>query len=917
MTDSRLTTAQVDARLCEIFNIDNEIQFNDRICELFMELCEKYDIDGYNGNELEKFVRLFRCMFHYTQVWLYDIDSINEKILAGTFDMDKCLERYKWPTSHAECILVKYLLRGWIENGKTLNKKKVERQVYKWKHHSWAFGKFLQIKIDHHFFDKNVIWYRFDRLQKYYQNDNVRKAFVDLLSEFQKQDLPVYPSGFICAPTGAGKTTFVLHLCCQASPAIYAMVHLDMKDIIATEQSNKDPFHDISHYLNIAASSDLKRYRSIRTFYVGKDEDYPDGLTSYCLYESRDDEYLTFEFVGLIVAIYEELVKQRKEYPTAPWAFLQCCIGKLNYKRLNIIQGLARLEAVKKAFPDMPLTLFMDKCSMNASVYEDGMTEKERDILLHQRLILMRNLARCLKIVIVFVGTDANLFDTLAQKCGSTPIISNGKSDYKIDITAAFYFSDLPAFDELAAQKLIRNFEYSVKKYPRLRLIGEFVRKYASNDIPFLAEKWFSSLPDFHMRDWEANHYKEENLERKFDDYEADPLKTMSKMMSYCQEKIVERFKSSNGLKDTNFQQFNRAQLDYLSGYYEHLICRNDGNIIASSKKNSPTHITNHFARLFVIPAAENKPFGAIKYFSCHNYLHSFTVSSVFTPFDRSPLTGLTLFGISSDHKAFIDEKGKKITVFDAIKEGIKQSNLEELSDCAFMIASRENGPSGCSIYEFLSRFIREIRPSKERHFVVLDCAIALPVKFKIPMLSPMQLSGWPKDLVNLFSQLMPIDTQPFLGYYFHQTAYQSAEPIVLETTTEVHRCITIKKPSGEPVFAFRLFQSIDRVEPNDVMELIEQLINNVDYKDCNLFMLMARKFGNIAGGRAKMMPKLKELKCSLWFLEPKNKSKFTLTPFDVSKVRSGRVYRKTIILLSLEAIWGKSELQVYLSKFS
>lgn len=905
MTDAPLTTAQVDARLCQIFQIEDDLKFKAGLCELFIALCEKYDIGKYDGNEKDKWEHLIK--FVKSTVESDEFKSMSSLIKTyiniGQLDFAAFLKLFQHPCYHAQLVFIKHLIRASTDAYRTLHADKYFKRVLDLQERVVTRELNTQIIFDHHEYEKEEQRRRLSKIQKYYANDPVKKAFDDILVSIKQDNQLAYPSIIICSPTGSGKTTFALHYCCQQSPAIYSLAHLKMKDMVSTKQSDKDPFHDLSFHLNAAARRDAKKlYRR------HEDEDYTFSLSCHSLNWDKDDKKHKYEFVGLIVAIYEELVELRRVDPTAPWTLLQCSIGRLLYKPLTISEGLARLESVKATFPETPLLLFMDNCCSDASLFEEGSKETEREVRLHERVILAHNLARCLQIVVVLLGKDANMLHSICKHYGDSPKATRGFDSKSNGKVSSYLFSDLPAFDHTIIEHQNRIFNNWFDMHPRLMLIADFVLKSATRDNPFLANAWLDGFWHMTKRSQDED-YRMETMDEKLDRYEADPLLFLNMIVMYSQEMVLDRFKSTRGLKDNDYQKFIFGQICYL--------CMNSTNDLPAGQ------ISNHFGQLFITPDTSDGPFCSLKYnFSKIELMFSkgsekcLTVNSEFAPFDRSILTVLTLFGISSEHNVFCDEKGEKITAFDALASKNKTYSLYTLLKCAIYIASRANGPAGCSVFEFLARFIQEINETekvrseykpKPKRVVIVDCALGFPCKIKIPMFAPLKYNAWPEELVHFFSQLLlPEGKKPCLGVFQKGSAYLSPDI----TGTE-------ESANQSKIFVFERFDKSDRVGSDEVLEKIKKLTSEEKNKDCKLFLLIAQKYGDIAKAKKEMMPELDKLECSLWFLEPRNRTRFTVTPYDMSEVRAGKVYQKTVILLSLEACWAAHYMPFMLSQFS
>lgn len=161
--------------------------------------------------------------------------------------------------------------------------------------------------------------------------------------------------------------------------------------------------------------------------------------------------------------------------------------------------------------------------------------------------------------------------------------------------------------------------------------------------------------------------------------------------------------------------------------------------------------------------------------------------SSILSPFQDAPLTGLVLFGLDSAMRdkafepPFILETYHPISSIDnvtSVEAAIEQQKfqkyetieelLSRIYNAAVIVASRINGPYGCRFTVFLSCLVRELRSARAspEYGLNVDCAEKYlqdlpPIVLDndvfgekwIPLVSPMAFSDWPQSAIDLLMQ--------------------------------------------------------------------------------------------------------------------------------------------------------------------
>lgn len=171
----------------------------------------------------------------------------------------------------------------------------------------------------------------------------------------QKVLLDILPFMFICAPSGCGKTTFAWNLQKTVpSPMIYWL----FADLGSNPQEKYKPFGAVSDAIEVAIKDDLSNWRRIW--------DIRPGIKNVTIAKLGTTSNMSVELssVNLIVALYENLARLRRDDPSLTWAEAQFQIQYIPKGKMSLKDGKVRLK--KLVNNGFPLTTFIDE----ASAYE-------------------------------------------------------------------------------------------------------------------------------------------------------------------------------------------------------------------------------------------------------------------------------------------------------------------------------------------------------------------------------------------------------------------------------------------------------------------------------------------------------------------------------------------------------------------
>jgi hypothetical protein len=80
--------------------------------------------------------------------------------------------------------------------------------------------------VDLSYYNENIFFFRttLATVKSFFQDDNMCNEFLQKIQRMKEDDQRVYPFMIVIAPSGTGKTTFCLNMCCRNDvPAIYAL----------------------------------------------------------------------------------------------------------------------------------------------------------------------------------------------------------------------------------------------------------------------------------------------------------------------------------------------------------------------------------------------------------------------------------------------------------------------------------------------------------------------------------------------------------------------------------------------------------------------------------------------------------------------------------------------------------------------
>lgn len=370
-------------------------------------------------------------------------------------------------------------------------------------------------------------------------SDPMMAAFEEKASNLKQSVDPVtgnlipIPCEFICSPSGTGKTTFVHRICCGKSPCLYSLFHYSCRDR-RTMQKVYVPFGGVSIPLITTASDDLDMLegidiKTITRDNIKKSEKMDYFLSSQSMFKYAENERLKFRFVGLLVALFEEVIKRHEQNPQLTWLELEGSLTTVNYSLMTIASGALALKALRKESA-MPLILVMDECSMTSNGSSND----------NKRFLLTCNLCRCMDILVIFVSTDVRASRMI---CRQKPSGANIGNDYP-EWTIGFNFC--PSFDKVMLSERCAKLKDKLTSRPDLIEIVNFVQNVANDEIPFLIDMFLTKMEEF------------VDSAQLLD----DPMMILNEIFKFCYKMFFLR-KTGGFHNDYEASKFFRGQLRY------------------------------------------------------------------------------------------------------------------------------------------------------------------------------------------------------------------------------------------------------------------------------------------------------------------------------------------------------------------
>lgn len=631
-------------------------------------------------------------------------------------------------------------------------------------------------------------------------------------------------------------------------------------------------------------------------------------LSSAVMRQFSNCEACKYHVVGLLVALYSRLLELRREKPDSTFLELQCEIESISFVPMTITDGRSLLSSM--ITDEMPLILFLD--DLVISDYERlGQTN---------RFSFLRSLCQCLQVVVVFLGNDAKSINITGTRGGCGGTSSTDLPEWTVG------FFQTPSFDsEQLKKRCDELIDGRFSRFPQLKEIVHFVRAVTPSENPWLI-------------DLSLEHLERIDLPNMPKD--IDPIRVLKGMFRHCMNRFIHRKRASGNCGEF-LLSFPRAQIRYLCFYFwQNVVMSSENSTVCRGwNQGEEDCIDSHFAYLFGYPEEQNSPYFVL---SVHSGKPVYTRDTqviykalrVFSSFNVAPITGMTLFGLSTDHEAFVGQ-----TAFSALAVSRFPENfipisrtglsLEILFNCCCMVASRAGGPEGCTVTKFLSAFIHQVSDTNTPISLVRqEGSDPFPWDSagnrRIPMLAPMPLCSWNRHLVDLFGKLFPTTC---LGIYrsSHGTelcdavAYYDDQNEKFEhelEDEEMNTALTqmglgpvpqkFRRPNRGSIvslqnyprniaFAVECKQLQDGLALSDVKAIVLEKFSDQEYQSCELFFLFTTKLApKLLSGFAKLDM------FAFWYLKRENEGHFALL-----RVQSNTATRH-VILLSLETIWGE-----------
>lgn len=807
-------------------------------------------------------------------------------------------------------------------------------------------------------------------LKSLFHGDPVKDSFLELmkhLKSFFRTNDGRYPSCFLCSPSGSGKTTFVQNICCGSSPAAFVLFSMPEYSLVRSQEVYM-PFFKISRLLidmemqdlemlgrrvDLLVHSALNKKKIISEEERGKTEtlleekSWTSFLQCDCMYNNALSEApFRFNTVGLIVSLFKRLINEKARNPEKSWLELECNLESLTFGPMSIQEGIDNLLSIYPPSNILPLMLFVDECSLNASA-ESFVGDN-----LVRRFQLVRNICRCMNIVVVFSGTDARASNLVLQ-------FGSGSGGQLKKAFWKFIFNVMPSFDKSLLDRRCSALLTKFEGFPRLKKLVIFVQNVSERELPWFVDLFLRNLENIPLEQIST----------------VDPLSVFSAGAANCLDAFVIRKKMSASGSDKVTRDdvlFLRGQKAYTCNFSWEDVALQGGKVRTTDHADE-LNINRHLGYLFGYPDYQDGPYFSLALGTDERVYHrtiseegtsavcKYSPKSVFTSFFDAPLTGLALFGLSTGHRCFGTDE--RISVLDSFLMESRDSstgqqnsgiNLELLFHTSAIVASRAGGLSGCRIIPFTEALIQEMSTSPTDTIISLSCheERSLPQN-TIPLLSPMSMSGWNPHLVELLKSFEPDcrlgvyrstkanDRCDGIGYYYDpdETFLEDMNveemgkaldklrkrnrpdyPMPLYPPTQRGRIMKIASYPSQVAFVGECKQHSDSISIKQICMFVEgKFLRQKEFDNCPFFFLVAYKFAadlnsiDEATGEPKLVirdEKGRVKPVAFWYLERlpdivNNKKNVGFSLNKVATVGKGRIKRHAI-LLSLETIWGK-----------
>lgn len=645
------------------------------------------------------------------------------------------------------------------------------------------------------------------------------------------------------------------------------------------------PFEGVSDYLRQMTLLDLQMLRQV----AEEHNIIMDSLLDCSVLQKLANNQ-KYHLVGFLVAFFTYQVEARKLRPTISYLELQCKVENLNYTPMTMKEGYDRLKEILKESESktMPFILFIDDFA-----FERELKDWEWNVF-----CLLRSVCQCIQVMIVFLTSDAR-----ASNMNMVPGSDKNQSEWMIGGFRT------PSYDKNLLNSKCAALNEKFENHPQLQKIVSFVQNVAPLELPLLVGLCLDFLQTTSL---------------------DDPWKVLHEMITECSHEYSWRKTYWGRIQEP----FNGAQVCYMS---LPLHKSTTSVSLRGASGGRDEFMNKHLANLFAYPDERDCPYFTLS--TCpHGRVYSrdrrigYESKSVFASFRDAPITGMTLFGLSSEHNVFISDNSICCQWFQAElpKTLLAQSTgfqLKVLFNCCAIIASKANGPKGCSMSDFLTVFFKELVISGP--IVQVNSADNCPWEGdngkRIPMLAPMSMCSWNSELCLLFKDLLPANEPPCLGVYTLGNGcdgfayfYDPSEPLEEEIEDEkieyAMKTMNLEYPEpfvrpyrgaltgirtnlNNAAFAVECVENKDGASAIDIFEIIK---NKFTGMDCNLFFIFVWNFHKtaIAELTRKLDPTTNNF--VFWSLKTIDSCSFTL-----HKITDAcPAHDKHIVLLSLKTIW-------------
>lgn len=714
-----------------------------------------------------------------------------------------------------------------------------------------------------------------------------------------------HPSVVICTSPGTGKTMFAYNLATMERPIAYFC----LKETRNWE-GNTAPFNLLSHALLDVINEDINLLYSQKN---GRKYSRKYDIDGHAL-----------GTVSFLVQMFEKMA----EKTDGDWFEAELSVQYLLKNAMLIEEGKARISQL---FPDQPVFVFMDEfCTPNYGRCDDNDPQCLFNTILHK-----------LKIIQIISTRYDKILREPEEYVTPAPL-------------SRLVISSLPQFSLSLLIELSRKLKAKFNNHPTIKSIITFIQFCAEEENPSLIQSAFDFMDGL-------------SLER----LESTSLKTIvNEMLTSLFKTFLRQVRCEYGVS--------RAQLHYLNSFvwkknvlYQSLdknygewsnrcIHSHFGNLDVGTDLNQITPNSPHFW----IGTDGHVMYDLGKSFKEGDY---YRTASLYHSFNKTPLTGLMLFGIeysgattATDHGPFLAHReiGKRATAFDAVLEMRKDDtdmlNCVHFMDLTFRAAavmgSRSNGPEGCKFAGFLGSVIDELRslcdfrgnqfPEKTTE-VLMDQTIFGDII--IPFLPPVPVAEWENSVAKFMQDMTECRCR--LGTFIHSSAKDTVSHIILELhfdkkqdSSKIKTRISEKRhnkvaswPKLDKNMIKRvalITECIHSIIPCNLLDIEKVIVDKFEHleanyilefssktKSCSTFIIFAYRLENLLKECPQeyihILKRLNSLKYYLWTLKATQKSEYSVVPVfpEHQCLREGDF--KDVIMISIR---GVNNMKVYYS---